>query len=279
MDPISIGLAVAGTASSIFGGATASRREKAAAKAQDKYNKARYEYDWKQTKREYKFRKKEVATQRRNQEQEIGYAEETAKRRYLDELKIQDFDFNNQVRAYNESERLYGLQRNFNAQAEALAKNAESNRFQEILSGMAFEQQDMVVKMLQEEGMMQARGVSGNSATKALGSAMAGYGRNQAIMAESLVSARRDSNMSMRQIGMDRYEADMAAQSRRMLQPLLAPTPSAPLAMPRAKLLNPMKPQRGPAPISGAPYAGTSGLTIAANAVNTMASSLVGLIK
>jgi hypothetical protein len=109
----------------------------------------------------------------------------------------------------------------------------------------------MFVKMLQEEGQAQALGASGRSAGKVLASAMASYGRNQAIMAESLVSATKENKISNRQISTEKYGADLAANSRRMLQPLKAPSPMAPLSMPRATLLDPRAPVKPPKPIKG----------------------------
>lgn len=270
--------AAAGLAGSLIGGASASANAKAAAKAQDKYNKEKYKFDWRQTKREYNYRKQEVGIQRQNQEQQLGYSEETSKRNYLQDLAIRDFEYGNQVRAFNQSEKIYGLQRGFNAKADQLAKNAEARRYQEITTGMAFEQQDMLVKMLQEEGMARVTGGSGRSAAKSLGSVMASYGRNQAIMAESLLSATRDSQANLQQIEQDRFSADLAAESRRMLQPLLAPKPMAPLKMPRAILLDPLKPEKPPKPVASAAYAGSNGgLAIALNAVNTGLSTYLGL--
>jgi hypothetical protein len=131
---------------------------------------------------------------------------------------------------------------------------------------MAFEQQDMLVKMLQEEGQVQASGASGRSAGKALASAMASYGRNQAIMAESLVSANKENKISNRQIATEKYGADLAAQSRRMLVPMKTPAPMAPLKMPRAVIQDPRMPVKPPKPIKGA---GASSTTKAFSALSS----------
>lgn len=261
---------------SLIGGASASSKAKAAAKAQDKYNIAKYEYDRKETRREYKYRKKEVQNQRNNNEQELSFREESARRSHQYDLAIRDFEYGNQVRQFNQSEKLYGQQRAFNRDAEAQAQAAEARRFTEITTGMAFEQQDMLIKMMQEEGAVSARGQAGNSAKKSLGSVLAGYGRNQAIMAESLLSAKSDSKLNYRQIGMDRYGADLAAEGRRMLTPLLAPPPPSPLALPRPILMDPRKPKDPPRPVSGAAFAGDSPLSIAGNALTAGLSSYVG---
>lgn len=254
-DPLTIvGGLVMGGLSALSGASSQSsarRAEQQRINRQYKYDKQVDQYNWDQTLRDYNFRLTETAAQRSNQENNLRYQEETLRRNYAYDLQIRDYEYNNQLRQYNESERIYGLQRGSNAQAAQLARQNEENRFNEILKGVAFDQQDMLVKMLQEEGEVAARGVSGRSATKQLASVMAGYGRNQAILAESLLSARRDSAMSMRQIEMERYQADINADSRRMLTPLRAPAPMAPLTMPRATILDPSKPVRGPKPIKG----------------------------
>jgi hypothetical protein len=247
----------------------ARRREQERINQQYKYDKKLDRFNWRQTKRDYRYRTKDVQNQRENNESNLQYLEETARRNYQYDLQIRDFDYKNQLRQYKESERIYGIQRGANAQAAALARQSEENRFNEIMKGMAFDQQDMLVKMLQEEGQSVARGVSGRSATRQIASVIAGYGRNQAILEESVLSASRDSAMAMRQIEQERYQADLNADSRRMLQPLLAPAPMAPLAMPRPNLLDPLRPQRGPRPIKGVnTVQGASAISVAGNVIN-----------
>jgi hypothetical protein len=248
----------------------ARRLEEKRINQQYKYDKRLDRYNWQQTRRDYRYRTRDVQNQRENNESNLRYLEETARRNYQYDLQIRDFDYKNQLRQYKESERIYGLQRGANAQAAALARQSEENRYNEIMKGMAFEQQDMLVKMLQEEGQSIARGVSGRSASKQIASVIAGYGRNQAILEESVLSAGRDTAMAMRQIEQERYQADLNADSRRMLQPLKAPAPMAPLAMPRPNLLDPMQPKRGPRPIKGVnTVQGASGFSVAANVINT----------
>lgn len=277
MDLITASIAGIGA---IFSGISGASSRSSARSAEQRRIERQYEYDrdvwkynWKNTQREYDYRLLETSTARSNQEQNIQYQEATAQQDYQYNLAIRDYDYKNQLRQYNESERIYGLQLGFNNQAAQIATANEERRFNEILTGMAFEQQDMLVKMLQEEGELQARGVSGRSATKTLGSALAGYGRNQAILAESLVSAKRDSNANRRQISMDRYGANLNAQSRRMLQPLKAPAPMAPLRMPRATILDPLKPKKPPKPIKGTnTVQGPTGLSVVNDAFNAYSS-------
>ena len=227
-----------------------SSQEKAAEeniKLNNKFTKDTYKFNKKETKRQNRFNKETYEITKENEKtfREFGDAERSQE--YQDLLKIRGFEYQQQVRQFNESERIYGMQRNFNAQAESNARAAEARRFNEITTGMSFEQQDMLVKMMQEEGAIQARGQSGNSAQKNLGSVLAGYGRNQAIMAESLLSAKADSRGNYRQIAQDRYGADLNAESRRMLTPMRAPDPTAPLALPQAVIQKPYRLRTAPA--------------------------------
>lgn len=193
-------------------------------------------YQNKEIKNTNKYARETVDINRSNERIFREFQDTERQREYQDLLKIREFEYGQQVRQYNESERIYGMQRGFNAQAEIQAKEAENRRYQEILTGMSFEQQDMLVQMLQQEGQAQARVGPGRSSGKVIGSNLAAYGRNQAVMAESLLSASKENSISNRQISMDRYGADLAAQSRRMLTPLKAPDPMAPLKLPQAAI-------------------------------------------
>lgn len=277
--------AVAGVIGGIFGAVSGASQQNSARSAEQKRINAQYKYDnqlykynWNNTLREYDYRIQETNIGRLNQENNLRYQEQSALRDYQYTLAIRDFDYQQQVRQYNESERIYGMQLGFNNQAAQLAHQAEQRRYEEILTGMAFDQQDMLVKMLQEEGQLQAAGVSGRSAGKVLAAAMAGYGRNQAILAESLVSATKETNVARRQIDNDKYGADLAAESRRMLSPMLAPAPMAPLKMPRATLLDPLAPTKPPKPLKGVnTMPAASGLSIANNFLTTGLSLYTGL--
>lgn len=265
-----IAMGVLGAVSSSSSANSARAAEQRRINAQYAYDKKNWRFNWNNLQREYDYRIRETGVARSNQEQNLRYMENTALRDYQYNLAIRDYDYKNQLRQYNESERIYGLQLGFNNQAAQMAMANEERRFNEIMTGMAFEQQDMLVKMLEQEGEIQARGTSGRSAAKSLSSALAGYGRNQAILAESLLSAQRESSASRRQIGLDKYGADLNAQSRRMLKPLLAPAPMAPLKMPRATILDPLKPKKPPKPIKGTnTMPASSGLAIANSFVNS----------
>lgn len=262
---------------SILDNILGNRAEKKAAEKRFKYDVSVWDYNFDEANRDYDFQVEGNKINRTNIENNNRYSEQTALRDYQYNLAIRNFDYANQTRQFNESERIYGLQLGFNSQAAQVAYEAENRKFQETLTGMAFEQQDMLVKMLQEEGQLQASGASGRSAGKAIASAMASYGRNQAIMAESLVSAKKENKISLREIDTQKYGADLNAQSRRMLQPMKAPAPMAPLSMPRAILQDPRKPVKPPKPIKGATSSMAAGIARGAANDISMALSIAAL--
>jgi hypothetical protein len=284
MAVLAIGGAVIGAATSIFGASSQARAERRAIQSQYEADREQYDYNWTNTQREYDYRIGEIQIAKVNETNNIFYQEQTAQNNYKYDLAIRDFDYNSQQRQFAEAERIYGLQVGFNAQGAAQAFAAENRKYEEILTGMAFDQQDMFVKMLQEEGMAQASGVSGRSAGKVLASALASYGRNQAVAAESLVSATRATNNSRKQIGLDLYGANLNAQSRRMLRPQKAPDPVAPTSLPRTVFQDPLAPVKPPEPRKGTPSSGgalgiiTSGLNGAMSGAQ-MGYSLKGIGK
>jgi hypothetical protein len=245
---LGIGTAAAG----IFGGSQQDAAANRAAAAQDKYNRQVDRFNWRETRRDYRFNRKGVRIARENNENELAWRESTANQDWEYGLKIQDFEYRNQMQQFAKSEQTYKMQRQFNEIAASDARAAEQRKLQETFTEMAFDNQDLFVKMLQEEGQSMALGQAGRSSSKVLASAIAGYGRNQSIMAESLLSAEKQSGINMKKIANDKYGADIAADANRMIRPERLPSLPKPLAMPRTKFQNPQKPKRPPKPIASA---------------------------
>lgn len=273
--------AVLGIGGSLLGAFGSNQQADRQAAAQREAINRQFEYDqsvWKfnrnEQKADYKWLKRGVQLQRRNQEAELGYREATQLQDYQHGLKIQDYEYRSQLRQYNESERIYGLQLKFNNMAAAAAREAESRKLQEAILETAFENQDLFVEMMQAEGQQQARGVSGRSAAKNVQSVLAEAGRSQAILAESLLSAKKNNAASMRKIAADKYGADIRAEANRMLMPERLPELPRPLAIPRAVFQDPRKPKKAPKPIKGAaaPSGSTGWGGIAATALSSAAS-------
>lgn len=217
--------------------------------AQYQYNKKNYEYDWQETLANYDYIKQGIGIQRANEEKLAAYRDKTNLQDYNYRLKIQDYEYKLQKKLYNKSESIYKQQRGFNSQAALLAYQAENRRMQEAFQEAAFDNQDLLVQLIEEEGKAAARGQSGRSAGKAIQSIVASYGRNQAILAESLVSAGRQNAVNLRDINLGKYAADLNAEANRMLLPTKLPSLPKPLKTPRATFQNPRKPKKPPKPI------------------------------
>ena len=239
---------------------------------EDAYNLQNWKYGNKENRLSWRDIKRSNKVQRKNIKANAEWQDSTARRSYEDELKIRDFDYSNQIRQYNESERIYGLQLGYNNRAAAEAKAAENRQLAEVMTAMAFDSQDLFVKMLQEEGQVQAMGTSGRSAAKNLASLVATYGRNQSIQAENLYSAERETKASMREIDLQKEGADLQALSKRMLMPLRGPDPSAPLPTPIAKIVDPHRPGRTPRPVRGQRV--NVGMAIAKGAISSAESAV-----
>lgn len=238
-------------------------------------DKKAYEFNWQQSLREYEYLLEGVNIKRAEEETVGRLKDQMALDQYKYSLAIRDFDYLNSLRQYAESEKIYGKQLSFNQLAAQQAAQSEQDKLRETVMSTAFENQDMMVELLQQEGLMQARGVSGNSVGKQLQSAMAQFGRNQAVLAESLVSAERQTKRNMEKISLDKYGADLAAEANRMLMPTRGPDLPTPYKTPRATFQDPLKPEKGPAPVRGvntAPRA--SGLGIAGAALGGIAATI-----
>jgi hypothetical protein len=159
------------------------------------------------------------------------------------------------MRQYNKSNEIADQQLTFNAMAQKVANEAEYRKLEDSTKEIAFQNQDIIIKAVQSEGAAAVKGQQGRSADKAGQAELASLGRNQAILAESLLSARGDTEAAMKKIATDKFGADLAANAARMLKPERLPRPPKPLRTPKTKFLKPRRPKKydfGPKPIKGA---------------------------
>jgi hypothetical protein len=264
----------------IIAGNAAKKNEKKQINQKYQIDTEQYNFAWEEQLRNYNFTLGQTQQNRANEAKLAKYQDATAVSKYTNDLKIREYEYGNALKQFNESERIFNKQIEFNQQAAQRAMTSENQKLQETFMSSAFEHQDMLVQMMQEEGMMQARGVSGKSAGKLLQGALAQFGRNQAVMAESLVSADRSNRRALDKIGIDQYQANISAEANRMLPPSIAPAPVKPLATPRSVLLDPRKPVKGPPPRKGIPTITNAG--IVAGAIGSGVStglSIAGLFK
>lgn len=269
---VGLGLTAAGIGANIFGGAKQDSAAARAASAQNKYNNQIWKYNWKEAKRDYRFAKESRDIAIQNNENELAFREQTAKLDWKYGMSIRDYRYNNAMRQYNQSEANYKKQLSFNNLAAAEAFESTNRQFREIGISNAFQQQDMMVQSLQEEGKASAQGQSGRSAAKTMQSTLAAYGRNVAIMEESMRSAKAEHLANIRGINLKKLEADLAAEAARMLKPDMEPALPEPLAMPRTVFQKVQKPKKPPKPIK---YAAAGGATL--SSIGSAFSTLGGI--
>jgi hypothetical protein len=254
-----IGLAIGGL-SSILGGLAGQAEadaQNAAIEAQFKQNMQGWQYGKQRIKADYRHSYKQWKLNKQDERALADYKDATNLQDWGFKLKIQAAEYASQMKQYAKSEQIYNQQLTFNQMAQAAANEAEYRKLEDTMKEMAFQNQDIVIKALQGEGALAVKGQQGRSAEKMEQAEFAALGRNQAILAESLLSAKTDANAAIRKIANDKFGADLAAQANRMLFHDRLPEPPKPLATPvsSAESGKPRKPKAfdfGPKPIKGA---------------------------
>jgi len=255
MDLISVGLALGGAILGGIGGQSEADAANEARRATDKQNLLNWRYGKKTTKLDYRHARDQWRMNQRNEEVSRKWQDATNLQDWNYNLKIQDFEYLSQMRQFNKSNQIADQQLTFNAMAQKVANEAEYRKLEDTTKEIAFQNQDIILRAVQSEGAAAVKGQQGRSAEKAGQAELASLGRNQAILAESLLSARADTQAAMRKIATDKFGADLAANASRMLKPERLPTPPKPLATPKTEFLKPRKPTKydfGPKPIKGA---------------------------
>jgi hypothetical protein len=273
--------AILGIGSAILGGIGS----QAAADAQNEAIERQYKYDtqaWRMGKQriraDYRHDRKQWKMNIRNDETLAAYKDATNQQDWEYSKKIVDHEYASQMRQFNKSEQVYSMQLDFNNDAAKAAREAENRKLQDAATEMSFKNQDLVFQALEAEGGALAKGQGGRSTGKSVQSVQASLGRNQAVLAESMLSARKDTTAAMRKIATDKFGADIAAHAARMLKPERAPYAPQPIRTPRTKFLAPRKPKKfdfGPKPVKGAAASAAAGWANAgASALGSIAAAI-----
>ena len=242
---------------SLLGGISGQSEADAAnrqAEAAYKQNLLNWKYGKKTTKLDYRHERKQWQMNQRNEKVSRKWRDATNLQDWNYNLKIQDFEYASQMKQFSKSNQIADQQLTFNAMAQKVANEAEYRKLEDSTKEIAFQNQDIILKAVQSEDMAAVKGQQGRTPEKAGQAELASLGRNQAILAESLLSARADTQAAMRKIATDKFGADLAANASRMLKPERLPAPPKPLATPVTAFLKPRKPTKydfGPRPTKG----------------------------
>ena len=227
---------VASIAGGIFGSSQADKANKDAKKAQKKQEKAAK----KAADNANKYNARAFEIEKQNYYNNRVYQRDTQLANWRYNQTIQDYEYRAVVERYAKSVENTENQLAYNSIAAIDAYAAEQASLNELMTEDAFSRQGMLVDRLQQEGAA-ALGQAGNSRNKAIQSRLAAAGRDSTIMDASLTSSVEQSGRNMRQIAMQKYEADLAAKAQMMIRPEALPDIPLPTQAPERIFIEPME--------------------------------------
>lgn len=233
-----------------------------------------WKYDEKVRRKTNKWNKKDYRNAVDNEVNMREWQDRLAISDWSYKTQMQDYEYNNAMRQYAQSEKNYKQQLGFNNMAAAQAYEAEGRKLEEVKIGQAFQSQELMIENLIEEGQVRARGQSGRSAKKAVQSVSAAYGRNMAILEESMESAFKQYQVNLDKIDIEKMGADLQAEAARMLRPERMPSLPKPEALPKAKLTKPMTIPKKKKPIAAVAGSGAGAYL---GALGSMATSIASI--
>lgn len=240
--PVGLAIGLGGAVfNGIFGGAQQSAQNRAAekqAQLQHEANLANWRFNKTSARRQYKYDKQSVAIQRKNVEQNLAYQEATANQSWRHQMQIQAFDYANQMRAFNQSQKTAQQQLNFNnlaydyalqdtarwEQEQAVMLDFEEKstmmeyRFAQRGEALNMQQAEVVMQQtrgmgqlqqqkayidgLKQAGQAQAKGAMGVSAEKAAQAAIAEAGATTAAIIQDVMNNEQNYALSAEAINM-----------------------------------------------------------------------------
>jgi len=210
--------AAAGIAQGIFGASAASDANAAAERAAEEQRELAEE----QARITNEYNKERFEADKANYFAERQFAFDTAIKDWEYRNQIQDYNFRQAGRQYAKSVENFNDQLGFNRIAADEAYMSEQAALNDFISGQAFDKEGQLIDMLQAQGRAQV-GQAGKSRNKAVTSSLADYGRNMAIMSESLLSNVRQTDRSFRNIARQKYGADLQAKAALAIKPEALP--------------------------------------------------------
>ena len=139
--------------------------------------------------------------------------------RYRNALRAAKWD--TEVANYRTKIGQYKSETSANNAAAGRSYAAEQQRLNEQYYQAAFQQQGALAQLMQGQGQVQARGLSGKTAGRMNTAMLSAFGRNNAILAESLVSAKN----AMKTANEDTRYKLQSANNRAWSQISVRPTP------------------------------------------------------
>ena len=182
---------------------------------------------------------------------QADYQNESATRNYKYQLAKREGEWNKTLSVWGNKKVDYQNEYDANYEAAGRSWSAEQYRLNEQFQQAAFQKQDMLAQLIQGQGGLAASGKTGKSAAKLDQAMVSAFGRNNAIIAANLASART----AMVQRNEDYRQQLQSANNRAWSNVAIAPTPDV-------------------APPQPVMVGGPSGLGLAAGILGGVASGL-----
>ena len=247
---VSAGLGLFGAVSGAVGQSKADSAARKNQKNANKYAKQTYKYDKAEAKRVNKYNQEGLKIDKQNYANQRAYEFATQDQDWQQRQYLQDFQYNQQVRAYNKSEQNFLQQIGLNKRAVNRAWTDAQRGLNETMIEQAFEKQDLNLRTM--EGLGQAQlGTAGNRMLAALQGESAAKGRDIAVMNASLLSAVDQTIRDMGDYALQYDAANQRADAQRMLRPEKMRDIPKPIRTPERVWQDPYELKVGPEPIDG----------------------------
>lgn len=279
------GLVGAGLGGQVGGGLNAAKAARSQAEAANAASDRQYYYDT----AAWEMKKDQIRSDREHAvlELETRAENEQTVNEYRDALNLQKYNYDVQIRAneqesldkqFEKSNEIYNVQMDYNAMAEQSAMDQEYHKLEEIKAEARFDDEDIRLQALMDEGKLRALGQSGNTLDQQVHGIWLKAGKRIAAINASIESAGRASRSIIKEIGLDKDTADLQAFASKMLDPGVLPDVIEPIALPYTEWVMPRALEEydfGPAPVKGAFYDPGAA---AGRAWGTTMSSIAGMI-
>ena len=123
---IAIGASIIGGGLSIFGSNQRANAQQRAANEAAEQREEMADWSWEETTRRESYAQHEVDLARINNETVANFTDQMALDKYNRELYIRDYNYRNEVEAYNKTEEQYAQQIDYNAIAATLARDEQT---------------------------------------------------------------------------------------------------------------------------------------------------------
>ena len=279
---IAIGSGIGSSILGYMGQQSSNRKEKKAIEQKYEYDVEAREMNIEKMKADYDFLVESILSQERNLDRQNAYKDQLALDTYNRELQIAQIERETNARAFAKSEQIYGQTLGLNIVERQYAQDAAYQQRKEIQQAAAFDNQQSIIDALQAQGAAAARGQSGRSAAKVQQAEAMAFGRDQAVLAASLMSADENLQSTLRDINLAYDTANMQAESNRMLPPPPVLDPIVPMKSPDMEFLLPRELQEfdfGPEVRKGVAMGQSPWLTFAQTALSSAQSIATASIE